>query len=275
MHTLPLYEASALNDRLCILVIGHHPIVIDGLKLAFQSIESNAEISSAVDMEQAQMKFCGKEKFSLVLLDLELKNKNDFDLLELTIAEMVEVPVVIFSSDEEKDTVQRVLDAGAKGFISKRSQTAVLIGALHLVLAGGIYIPPQMLNRAQNERTAPTAEDRVASALDLGNFGLTDRQLDVLNLLVQGKPNKVICRELSIAEGTAKSHISAILRALKVKNRTQVSAIVGQLGAKTSDRGRHLAESNILGGIYDYYEDDAAYSKRLNHIRNSSSVTIP
>jgi DNA-binding NarL/FixJ family response regulator len=116
------------------------------------------------------------------------------------------------------------------GFISKRSAPPVLLGALRLVLAGEVYVPPEVLRTqllTPSRRAPSTAADHARAGKD---FDLTKRQLDVLALLVQGKPNKVICRELGLAEGTVKAHTAAIFRALHVSNRTEAGFAVSSLG---------------------------------------------
>jgi DNA-binding NarL/FixJ family response regulator len=130
--------------------------------------------------------------------------------------------VVVLSASEQPDIVMRALDAGAMGFIPKTSSNEVLLGTLRLVLSGGVYLPAEVLRRSPIQ----------ASAASYRDLGLTQRQAQVLALVVQGKPNKIICRELALAEGTVKIHVTAILKALDVTNRTQAVIAVGKLGLK-------------------------------------------
>ena len=122
-----------------------------------------------------------------------------------------------------------VLDRGALGFIPKSSPNRVMLGALQLILSGGRYLPPGLFSAAA---MVP------ASGLDLK---LTERQRDVLRLIVQGQSNKQICRELGLAEPTVKIHVTAILRALQVTSRAQAIVAVNRIGwhfdapDKTSD----------------------------------------
>jgi DNA-binding NarL/FixJ family response regulator len=118
------------------------------------------------------------------------------------------------------------------GFVSKRSAPPVLLGALRLVLAGEVYVPPEVLRVELASSGAPAQASAAATEPPRGRRDpdLTPRQLDVLALLVQGKPNKVICRELGLAEGTVKAHTAAIFRALRVSNRTEAGFAVNYLG---------------------------------------------
>jgi len=102
------------------------------------------------------------------------------------------------------------------GFILKSATRKVILGAVQLVISGGVYIPPCCPFRLPRQEQAP---QRPVSPADLG---LTERQMDVLTLIMQGKNNKAICRVLDLSEATVKNHVSAILRALKVSNRTEI-----------------------------------------------------
>ena len=100
------------------------------------------------------------------------------------------------------------------------------MNALRLVLAGGTYVPAAMI--AERKASAPARG--VPPGTPKSIAGLTPRQNDVLRLLIAGKPNKVICRELDLAEGTVKSHVAAILKALNASNRVEVVIAAGKLG---------------------------------------------
>jgi DNA-binding NarL/FixJ family response regulator len=139
------------------------------------------------------------------------------------------VPVVVLSASEDPADMTRAIDSGAMGFIPKSQSSQVMIGALRLVLAGGVYLPPEAIRRAAPGSPSTAQPSRPTSWRDIG---LTERQAEVLALLVQGKPNKLICRDLDLAEGTVKIHITAILKALKVTNRTQAVIEVSRLGLR-------------------------------------------
>jgi DNA-binding NarL/FixJ family response regulator len=102
-----------------------------------------------------------------------------------------------------------------------------MVSALQLVFAGGIYIPPEILLRTEEPTSKSQSTRQPATPAELG---LTGRQLDVLALMMQGKSNKAICRVLNLAEPTVKNHVTAILKALKVTNRTEAVIAVGELG---------------------------------------------
>jgi DNA-binding NarL/FixJ family response regulator len=107
------------------------------------------------------------------------------------------------------------------------------VAALQLIFAdGGEYISPETLARDKPSARQPD-ETRLANGgarVTRSDLRLTERQLDVLALVMQGKSNKAICRVLNLAEATVKNHVTAILRALEVSNRTEAVITVGKLG---------------------------------------------
>ena len=138
------------------------------------------------------------------------------------------ISVVVLSAQQDRDTVMKALDLGALGFIPKSGQREVMLSAFNLIFSGGVYIPPEILNRR-----APAAAARAAPApakAGAADLGLTARQIEVLALMMQGKSNKAISRMLDVAEPTVKIHVSAILKSLRVANRTEAVIAATALG---------------------------------------------
>jgi DNA-binding NarL/FixJ family response regulator len=140
------------------------------------------------------------------------------------------MPIVVLSGRQDRDNVLKALDLGALGFIPKSTSREVMLRALELVFAGGVYLPPEVLvyEQCSEQLSNQAAADR--PRLVLSELGFTERQLDVLVLITQGKNNKTICRLLNLAEPTVKSHITNILKALKVTNRTEAMIAVNKFG---------------------------------------------
>ena len=124
------------------------------------------------------------------------------------------------SGTHDDATINAALAAGARGFIAKTANAAALLESLRGVLEGCVCRPAP-------DRPVPSGD---GVAIGPPALGLTSRQADVLRLLVQGKPNKLICRDLSLSEGTVKVHVSAILRALNVHTRTQAIVELARRG---------------------------------------------
>jgi len=140
--------------------------------------------------------------------------------------------VVVMSGAENPATVRELLAAGAAGFIPKTDSAAVILQALRLVLAGGIYAPARLLSA---DTAATDRREAAKGAVRPGFDALTGRQLDVLRLLAKGMPNKLIARELALSEGTVKVHLLAIFRTLNVNNRTEAVVAATAFLASTSD----------------------------------------
>ena len=187
--------------------------------------------------------------FDLVLLDLGLGDADGFDVLVEFRSAYPAVPVVVVSASDRASDVIRAIDSGAMGFVPKSSSHAELHEALRMIMAGSMYVPPSMLGLDFLRGTAPGGEALPGALRPLGepaaagatrpephqklpslkDVGLTPRQAEVLSLLLQGLPNKLIARELNLSVETVKDHVAAVLRALGVNTRTQAVLAVSQM----------------------------------------------
>ena len=221
-----------------ILAVDDHPLTREALARLVAELGPGTEVLEADSIAAAQDRLAMHPDVTLVVLDVALPDSNGIAGLERLLTTRPSVPVLVLSAQDDPATARAVLDAGARGFISKRSPTRVLTEALRLVLVGGTYVPPQALRAIATPRAdqggGSPAPDAPAFT-PLKSLGLTPRQVDVLALLVQGKPNKLICRTLNLAEGTVKTHTAAIYRALGVMNRTQAVYAVNRLGVVLPD----------------------------------------
>ncbi len=226
-----------------ILVVDDHELIREAMQLVLRQLDANIEVLEAGNCVDALAAADRHPDLGLILLDIQLPGMSGLDALGSFRERHPAIPVVVLSASENRDDVMRAIDGGAMGFIPKSQPSRVMISALRLVLAGGVYLPVEILGVAAAPATAtPPASGAVRSPADLG---LTGRQSDVLALLIQGKPNKIICRELGLAEGTVKIHVTAILRALGVANRTQAVIAVSRLGLKLGGLG---ARTPAVGG---------------------------
>ncbi|HMH16727.1 MAG TPA: response regulator transcription factor [Burkholderiales bacterium] len=215
-----------------ILLIDDHALIREALRGVLTELRDDATIIEASTCQQAMRLVDEHSDLGLVLLDLNLPDRNGFAVLAELRERYPAISTVVLSALNDRDTVTKALDLGALGFIPKSSTREVMLSALRLVFSGGIYIPPDILARRETAPSQPPSnaggvKPRPWSPRDLG---LTDRQVDVLALMMQGKSNKAICRTLDLAEPTVKNHVTAILKALKVSNRTEAVIAVGALG---------------------------------------------
>lgn len=213
-----------------ILVVDDHSLIREALRGTLKDLESDVAILEAGDSRQTLALAEQHSDLDLILLDLMLPDRDGFSLLAELRERYPAVSVVVLSAHDQRSHVVRALDLGALGYIPKNASREVMLRALQLVCSGGIYIPPQILRPEQPSPSTPAPPQRTAPRGSPADVGLTGRQLDVLVLMMQGKSNKVIGRALDLAEPTVKNHVSAILKALNVTNRTEAVIAVGELG---------------------------------------------
>ena len=206
-----------------ILVVDDHVLIREALRGLFKELRPESTVLEAPDAARTMELLAEQPDIALVLLDLSLPDRDGLALLAEVRGRHPAIPVVVLSGFADRANVVRALDHGALGFIPKSAGREVMISALSLVFSGGVYIPPEIL---------PVRPK--ASPADLG---LTERQVDVLALMMQGKSNKAICRRLDLAEPTVKNHVTAILKVLGVSNRTEAVLAVSARGWQFS--GRH------------------------------------
>lgn len=226
-----------------VLLIDDHPLILSALKTVIKGLGDDVTVVGAGSAREARATLKTDANFDLVLLDLQLGDANGFDLLADLRTTYPALPVVVVSASDRTSDVIRSIDMGAMGFVPKRASNEQLFEALRLVMSGGIYVPPMSMGEGSSPSpaevdTAPGYLRVVKREAGQGDFqrqpslaslGLTPRQTDVLALLLQGQPNKLIARELNLSVETVKDHVAAVLRALGVSSRTQAVLAVSQM----------------------------------------------
>lgn len=198
-----------------ILLADDHALFREGMRHVLLQLAADTQVVEAGDCAETLEQAAAHADIGLVLLDLHLPGKDGFATLRLLSERHPLLPIVVLSASESRAEMRRALDDGALGFIPKSATAPVMLSALRLVLAGGIYVPPALV------------ETGVAR---LGAGVLTPRQLDVLSGLVAGKSNKTIAAELGLTVATVKAHITAAFKALNVVSRTQAIVAARRLG---------------------------------------------
>jgi DNA-binding NarL/FixJ family response regulator len=215
------------------LVIDDHSLVRTGLVLTLQGLDAQAVVYEAGDIKEALTVLCEHPAIDLVITDLRLPVIDGIAGLSVIKQLCPAARVVVITAQYTEQDVERAMERGAVAFVPKSYTSRQIVDVVRLVLEGKTYRPSEGANLDPTASTDPLAFacDR---ALNFGQIStpLTDRQMQVLALLVQGKSNKVIGDELKLASGTVKIHISALLRALHVTNRTQVVLAAAKLGLK-------------------------------------------
>ena len=200
-----------------VLLIDDHSLFRRGLRLMLRELMPDADVSDVADVASA-LALCD-ERFDLILLDLHMPGIEGLEALEAVREAFKYSTVVVISGDDDADLIRSTIQRGASGFIPKAAEPDIMYGALRLIMANGIYLPPQAMNAAP----APQA-----AAL----HGLSPRQMEVLKHALKGTPNKLIARDMAISEGTVKSHLSAAFQTLNVRNRTEALYCAAKMGLR-------------------------------------------
>ena len=211
-----------------VLLVDDHVLFRQGLIHLLDGLDSNLTF---VEADGVSDDLDRKGPIDLVLLDMHMHGPEGTDAVAATRTKLPSATIVVISGDEDPTLIKRCIELGASGFIPKSSTQSVLITALRLVLAGGVYLPIPVLRASSNSREAPVAAAK--ERLELA--GLSPRQLEVLRMAIRGKSNKVIARELDVSEGTVKTHLSQAFRALQVANRTEAVYRAAELGIRFDD----------------------------------------
>ena len=205
-----------------ILIADDHDLFRAGFGMVLNELAADTQLLHAANLTEAMQCAQTEPDLDLALLDLNMPAMHGVVGLKQFRAQFPEVPVVIVSGSDDISDVQQMLSTGAAGYIHKSTAPNIMLSALRLVLAGGVYVPPHAMQREPVKAAA-------AQGSMVWESKLTARQMEVLRLLALGKPNKLIARELDLSEGTVKIHLSAIFRILDVNNRTEAVLAAQQL----------------------------------------------
>lgn len=210
-----------------VLMIEDHPAFCIGVEQILNAYYKDVNFIQVRRCEEVAELAINAERIDLVLLDLQLPGVSNIEALKMVRAMYPEIPVVIISSNCDPAIVNRAIhEGGAMGYISKATNRDLLKGAIDVVLAGGVYLPADVVLAARGlgEGAAIDCEDVLSQ--------LTDRQRDVLRLMVVGSSNKYIARALNIGETTVKTHVDNIRKIFGAPNRTAVLYAMQKMGLK-------------------------------------------
>ena len=194
-----------LSNVLHMLVVDDHAVVRTGMAQLLQGLRPGCEVSQAADLLQAQAVLAARPDVALVVLDVHLPGMAPLQALATLRLAFPLLPVLMLSADTDPDLASRALHEGAAGWLPKSVDGRMLLAAVELVMQGGCYVPAFL-----RQRSTAVAEE-----------SLTERQLEVLAQLIQGRSNKEIARALGMAEPTVKGHLVTIFRVLRVRNRAE------------------------------------------------------
>lgn len=211
-----------------VLIVDDHPLFIKGVQALLEEIDPDVTTIGAQCVEDA-LDIATRTHTDLVMLDLKLPRTQGLEALERVRAAVPDVPIVVVTGSDESEYVWRAIEIGAAGYIPKDTDQPLMIHALQVVLRRGVYLPPQAL-RAGTSSAACAPAGALSNTMPRPAVPcLSERQISVLQGLLQGKSNKVIARDLDIAEGTVKTHLWSIYQALGVRSRLQAMAKAHEL----------------------------------------------
>ena len=200
-----------------VLMIDDHVMFLQGMKNLLSvlvpelRVQTTGEIANAAQLVELA-------EFDLVLLDWHLADCDGEESIRRLRDAGCMARIVVLSGETNATLIRNSVDLGAAGFIPKKYSSEMMVAALRHVLAGRIFLPLETLNAAP-----PDVEDRQSNTNDPRLAGLTARQMDVYRAAARGLPNKLIARQLNIAESTVKAHLTAVYTALGVRNRTEAA----------------------------------------------------
>ncbi len=206
-----------MNGPMKALLVDDHALFREGLALLMAHAFEGVQCLQAASIDEALALGAQHPDLALTLLDLGLPGNVGLEGLRQLQQEMPGPALVVLSADDAPQTVLDSINAGAQGFIPKTAQPGKMREALAHVLAGGIYLPEPL---------------HAADARGPATIDLSERQLDVLRLLIRGRSNKLISRELDLSESTVKTHLAAVFRKLEVNSRTQAVVKAASLGLR-------------------------------------------
>ena len=196
-----------------LVIADDHPLFRGALRQAVSVGMAAAQVDEVGSFEELTALLERSPDVDLILLDLTMPGISGFSGLIYLRAQYPAVPVVVVSASDDIETIRRSMEFGASGFIPKRFGVETLHDAIAKVMAGDVWIPPDIDLSVGGDPEIVRLRDRLIT--------LTPQQVRVLMMLSQGLLNKQIAYELSVSEATIKAHVSAILQKLGVESRTQ------------------------------------------------------
>lgn len=221
-----------------VLIADDHPTFRNGVKQVLKDVDPAVATVEAKDFNEVLDISAREQNIDMVLLDLMMPGMEPIEGLSATLARYPGIPVVVVSAIENRRDALQTIDLGAAGYIPKTVTEEEFVNMLRVVMAGGICLPRHFPDRGPTAAPSRSMEQgRFASGELLA--GLTKRQRQVLALLAQGKSNIEIAEDLGVSDKTVRFYISAILKALKVRNRTQAALIAARAMESAHGEGLH------------------------------------
>jgi DNA-binding NarL/FixJ family response regulator len=214
-----------------ILLADDHALIRAGLRAELATLDASAEFVEAWDAQSLRAMLERHPDLELAIVDLAMPGMQRDATIAAMRREYPGIPIVVLSGGDPRIEARAALRAGASGFIPKTGMSKVMLQAIRLVLAGGQYLPAEVIldregpgwgsgSSSGAQATSSAAAAELARAVGL----LSERQRQVFALLAEGLSNKAIARRLDITEGTVKTHVATIFDVFNVHNRVAAVA---------------------------------------------------
>jgi len=217
------------------LIVDRHPLFAEALAARMAKLDAKSETVIRDNLAEGLALARKDRKLELVLVDLDSAGRDALAQIRELAGLKQALRVIVLAAADDAGVIRQAMASGAHAFIPKSSSGELIVNAIRLVMAGGTYLPPHVLEAEPRRSGRPRrlAEPGAATAMESGRLqDLTERQRQVLELLAEGWSNQDIAGGLNIALATVKLHVNAILRALNVKNRTQAAGIAMRAALK-------------------------------------------
>ena len=214
-------------DCIKVLIVEDHTMVRLGLSLVFENSRDINLIGEAENGKKG-VELALKLNPDVILMDIGLPEMDGIQATSLIKKSNPNIKVLIFTSRESEDDVFDSLSAGADGYIMKGANEEQMISAIKAVAEGTAWLDPaiaRLVLSSVKRQTSTSVDNNISSVNKNAKnvYGLTDREIEVLALIVEGLNNSQIAKRLVITLSTAKAHVHSILQKLYVTNRTQAT----------------------------------------------------
>lgn len=220
-----------------IMIVDDHRLFADGLGRLLETLDRPVKLTRCYTAQQAidQLEI---NRFDLLLADLHMPDIDGLGLLQAINVRQISTPVAMVSSTEDIQMIGHLMKNGAIGFIPKSASSESMLEAVSTLLSGNIYLPDDLWDRLDILSHAPI--ENISNPSPSKYHAIGFRQLEVLELMAQGRTNKQISTILAISEATVKYHVGILFRSLNVKNRTAcINAALPLNLIKSTSLGTH------------------------------------
>ena len=224
-----------------VLIVDDHAFVCVGLKATLLDEYQNIEITTT-DHGDTALVTLARENIDLIIVDLFMPGSGGgFNFIAMLCESYPDIPIIVLSASENPAHIRKCLDFGITGFVAKSAPKDALFEAISRALNGERHIP-NSLREIMPDVSKVMDEVDTGANIEIISGLITKRQMDILSYITRGRSNKQIARDLDLSENTVKVHVSAMLKALGLNNRTQAGILGQKLGLNENSEVLNLSK---------------------------------